>query len=84
MDDKKIVNATLKNGTKVPVGHNKPVKMTYIDGLELAMDRCPHCQCPRLLDYKCLGCEAKGYREAKKEIEEKMSSLKQALMKWER
>lgn len=41
-----------------------PVKMIMSDGSEVAMDRCPACNNPRFLGYRCMGCDSEGWKEA--------------------
>lgn len=60
------------------------VKMVFDDGSELAVIRCPHCQTPTLADYRCAGCEAKGYREAAREVRAQMALLSAQLDRWSR
>lgn len=62
----------------------KPIKLIFDDGGEIDYVSCPYCRCPRSMDHKCSGCEAKFYRDAAKDIESKMDDLKRALISWTR
>ena len=53
-----------------------PVRMILDDGTELVMFRCPNCQCPRSVDYRCSGCEAKAWKAAYIKLRDGVSEAK--------
>lgn len=61
-----------------------PVKMVMSDGQELPMIRCPNCHCPRLVDYRCSGCESKHYRTVAAMVQSKLHEVQSLMSGFER
>jgi hypothetical protein len=62
----------------------EPLEMIFDDGTKLPATRCKFCQTPMILGYRCAGCEAKGYREAAREVRAQMALLSAQLDRWSR